>query len=64
MVRLTDLFAVWCDARQESVAVTEMEEVPLPVGVPVSAPDVASESPAGTPEAVQVIGSMPPAEAN
>ena len=64
IVRENDPVAVCGVAEQESCAVTEIDEVPLPVGVPVRAPVVESVSPAGTPVAVHVTGSSPPDEVN
>lgn len=43
---------------------TESDDVPLAVGVPVSRPEVESESPAGTPVADHETGEIPPLEVN
>ena len=63
-VILNELLAVWWDGRQESVAVTLGEDVPVPVGVPDSSPVLDNVNPAGSPVAPHVTGLIPPAEAN
>jgi len=64
MVRLNELLAVCGVGEQESVAVTLIELVPVPVGVPERSPELDSVNPAGTPVALQVTGLIPPAEVN
>lgn len=64
MVKLNGTVVVWCVGAQESVAVTLIVKVPVPVGVPESKPLVERLRPAGTPVAVQVTLPVPPEFAN
>jgi hypothetical protein len=55
---------LWGVGLQESVTVTEMDNVPVPVGDPESSPEGESVIPAGTPVADQTTGRIPPLELN